>query len=211
MPFHKRSFTIKLANVEYAIKEKLLSGKGMWPAIWMLGTNRDKVGWPACGEIDIMENVGFDPDTIHANIHTKAYNHMKGTNKGSKIKGEKPYEQYHVYAIEWHENRIDFFLDDEKYFTFKNEGTGNDVWPYDKPHYLILNAAIGGNYSDFYIHIIDHQCWMKNAWPDKTVTLHRNGKKGENLSGSVLKFPTAPGETVTAVLQGTKPSRKEVL
>jgi len=71
---------------------------------------------------------------------------LNRTSKGSKIKGEKPYEQYHVYAIEWYEDKIDFFLDDEKYFTFKNEGTGNDVWPYDKPHYLILNAAIGGTW-----------------------------------------------------------------
>jgi|GEM_PF-510430 len=128
------------------VRAKLPTGKGMWTAIWMLGTNRDKVGWPACGEIDIMENVGFDPDTIHANIHTKAYNHVMRTNKGSKIKCEKPYEQYHIYAIEWYEDRLDLSLDDEKYFTFKNGGTGNDVWPYDKPHYLILNAAIGGSW-----------------------------------------------------------------
>jgi beta-glucanase (GH16 family) len=128
------------------VRAKLPAGRGMWPAIWMLGTNRDKVGWPACGEIDIMENVGFDPNTICANIHTKAYNHVKGTNKGSKITCEEPSERYHVYAIEWYEDRMDFFLDDQKYFTFANEGTGNDVWPYDKPHYLILNAAIGGSW-----------------------------------------------------------------
>ena len=128
------------------VRAKLPTGRGMWPAIWMLGINRGKVRWPACGEIDIMENVGFNPDMIHANVHTKAYNHVKGTNKGSKIEAEKPYEQYHIYAIEWFEDRIDFFLDDVKYFTFENEGTGNDVWPFDKPHYLILNAAIGGSW-----------------------------------------------------------------
>jgi len=128
------------------VRAKLPTGKGMWPAIWMLGVNRDKVGWPTCGEIDIMENVGFDPNTIHANIHTGKYNHTKGTGKGSRIKAEKPYDRYHVYAIEWHKDRMDFFLDEKKYFTFKNEGTGNDVWPYDKPHYLILNAAVGGSW-----------------------------------------------------------------
>lgn len=128
------------------VRAKLPTGNGMWPAIWMLGTNRNEIGWPACGEIDIMENVGFNPDVIQANIHTQAYNHVKGTNKGSKITCERPSELYHIYAIEWHEDRIDFFLDDKKYFTFQNERTGNDVWPYDKPHYLILNAAIGGSW-----------------------------------------------------------------
>jgi beta-glucanase (GH16 family) len=128
------------------VRAKLPTGRGMWPAIWMLGINRGEVGWPTCGEIDIMENVGFDPDTIHANAHTKACNHVKRTNKGSKIKTEKPYDKFHVYAIEWTEDRIDFFLDDQKYFTFENERTGNDVWPFDKPHYLILNAAIGGSW-----------------------------------------------------------------
>jgi beta-glucanase (GH16 family) len=128
------------------VRAKLPTGRGTWPAIWMLGTNRREVGWPACGEIDIMENVGFDPNLIHANVHTKAYNHVKKTNKGATIKADKPYEQYHVYAIEWYPDRIDFFLDDQKYFTFENEGTGNDVWPFDKPQYLILNLAIGGSW-----------------------------------------------------------------
>lgn len=128
------------------VRAKLPTGKGMWPAIWMLGTNRKQGGWPTCGEIDIMENVGYAPDTIHANIHTKKYNHKKKTGKGSKIKAQIPYEQFHIYAVEWFTDHMDFYLDDAKYFTFKNEGTGNDVWPFDKPHYLILNAAIGGSW-----------------------------------------------------------------
>jgi beta-glucanase (GH16 family) len=105
-----------------------------------------QVGWPACGEIDIMENVGFDPNTINANIHTQLYNHTRGTNKGSKITIAKPYDSFHVYALEWFDDHIDFFVDDTKYFTFQNEGTGNGVWPYDKEQYLILNLAIGGNW-----------------------------------------------------------------
>ncbi|MBN1417749.1 MAG: glycoside hydrolase family 16 protein [Planctomycetes bacterium] len=126
------------------VRAKLPTGRGMWPAIWMLGSNIRQVGWPRCGEIDIMENVGFDPDVIHANIHTQAYNHVKRTGKGSRIEIPRPYADFHVYAIEWFEDRIDFYVDGRKYFTFKNEGTGRDVWPYAEPHYLILNAAIGG-------------------------------------------------------------------
>ncbi len=126
------------------VKAKLPTGVGTWPAIWMLGENMEKIDWPACGEIDIMENVGFDPDVIHANIHTKAYNHVKKTNKGNKITIEKPFNDFHVYAVEWFEDHMDFFVDDKKYFTFQNEKTGNDVWPFDKPHYLLINLAIGG-------------------------------------------------------------------
>jgi beta-glucanase (GH16 family) len=128
------------------VRAKLPTGIGMWPAIWMLGLNMNTVGWPACGEIDIMENVGFDPEIIHGNIHTKKYNHIQNTNKGSKITVEKPYQLFYTYAIEWSEEKIDFFVDDTKYFSFENERSGNDVWPFDKEHYLILNIAVGGSW-----------------------------------------------------------------
>ena len=126
------------------VRAKLPSGRGTWPAIWMLGENIKQIGWPACGEIDIMENVGYEPDVIHANIHTKAYNHVKGNGKGNKITIEKPFNDFHVYALEWFEDHMDFYVDENLYFTYKNEGTGNDAWPFDKPQYLILNLAIGG-------------------------------------------------------------------
>ena len=128
------------------VRAKLPTGRGTWPAIWMLGLNHREAGWPRCGEIDIMENVGYDPDTINANIHTEAYNHIKKTNKGSKITVTRPYETFHVYAIEWTPEKMDFFLDDQKYFSFANEKTGAAAWPYDQPFYLILNLAIGGSW-----------------------------------------------------------------
>jgi beta-glucanase (GH16 family) len=128
------------------VRAKLPMGRGTWPAAWMLGETIDEVGWPACGEIDIMENVGFDSTTIHANIHTDAYNHVKKTNKGNKITVTAPWENFHLYAIEWREDKIDFFVDDQLYFSFKKESSSNDVWPFDKPHFLILNLAIGGEW-----------------------------------------------------------------
>lgn len=128
------------------VKAKLPTGFGTWPAIWMLGTNRDKVGWPECGEIDIMENVGFNPDVIHANIHTDKYNHAEGTGKGDQIEVEAPYNQFYIYAVEWSPVKIDFFIDDQKYFTYENEGTGEAAWPFDQDFYLILNTAIGGTW-----------------------------------------------------------------
>jgi beta-glucanase (GH16 family) len=127
------------------VRAKIPTGRGMWPAIWMLPSDRSD-RWPACGEIDIMENVGFDPDTILGTVHTKSYNHTIGTQKGDKIKAEKPYEGFHVYAIEWDEEKIDFYFDDTKYFTFKNEGTGKNEWPFDKPFHVKLNIAVGGSW-----------------------------------------------------------------
>jgi len=128
------------------VRAQLPPGVGTWPAIWMLGVNIDEVGWPTCGEIDIMEHVGYQPGVVHANIHTKAYNHVLGTGKGSRITISEPYEDFHVYAVEWFEDRMDFYLDDQLYFTYENENAGVDTWPYDAPHYLILNLAIGGSW-----------------------------------------------------------------
>jgi beta-glucanase (GH16 family) len=126
------------------VRAKLPSARGTWPAIWTLGTNSRDAGWPACGEIDIMEFVGFDPGIIHANIHTRKYNHVQHTGKGSQITIPDASEQFHVYALEWDADHLDFFVDAKKYFTYRNEGTGRDAWPYSQDQYLILNLAIGG-------------------------------------------------------------------
>jgi beta-glucanase (GH16 family) len=126
------------------VRAKLPTGNGTWPAIWMLGTNISQVGWPTCGEIDVMENVGFEPTRIHGTVHTAAYNHVAGTAKGSSVTIPSPWEDFHVYAMEWYSDHIDVFVDGQKYFTFRNEGTGSHTWPFDKPQYLLVNLAIGG-------------------------------------------------------------------
>ena len=128
------------------VRAKLPQGVGTWPAIWTLGVNIDEVGWPACGEIDIMEHVGFAPGLLHGTVHTEAYNHVKGTARGGSLYRPDPYEDFHIYAVEWFEDHIDFYIDEYKYFTFKNENAGVDAWPYDAPQYLILNLAIGGSW-----------------------------------------------------------------
>lgn len=129
-----------------AVRAKIPAGRGTWPAIWTLGENVPSAGWPACGEIDIMENVGFDPKKIHANIHCTAYNHMRQTGKGNKISSESPWAEFHEYAVEWHEDRLEFFFDDTRYFVFRKESDDVAVWPFAKPHFLILNLAIGGGW-----------------------------------------------------------------
>ncbi len=83
---------------------------------------------------------------IHANVNTQAYNHVMGTHKGASLHVADPDEEFHVYAVEWFEDHLDFFVDDTRYFTFENEGTGPAAWPFDRPFYLIINAAIGGSW-----------------------------------------------------------------
>jgi len=154
-PYHGSAYTSASVNTRgrfeplygrVEVRAKLPTGRGTWPAIWMLGTNIDQVGWPACGEIDIMENVGFDPLRIYGTIHTAAYNHVAGTAKGSNITLSAPWQDFHVYAAEWYPDRIDLFVDDQEYFTFRNEGTGSRTWPFDQPLYLLINLAIGGSW-----------------------------------------------------------------
>lgn len=129
------------------VRAKLPLGPGMWPAIWMLPTDWVYGGWPESGEIDIMENYarnGIMYNSSEGNIHTQAYNHSIGTNKGAQIHGlSNVQDNYHVYAISWFENRIVFDVDGQVYFTFYNEG-GWERWPYDQRFHLIMNIAVGG-------------------------------------------------------------------
>jgi len=126
------------------VRAKLPKGRGMWPAVWMLSEDRKEIGWPESGEIDIMEHVGYDNDTIHGTIHTKAYNHMLGTQKGKSTFIENPNDEFHVFAIEWTPQKIDFMVDGVVYNHVENEGKTTAEWPFDKKFYLILNVAVGG-------------------------------------------------------------------
>ncbi len=128
----------------FEIKAKLPKGIGQWPAIWMLSENWKQVGWPKCGEIDIMEHVGFDKDSIFGTIHTQAYNHMLGTQKGKKIFIEKPYDEFHIFSMEWTPEKIDFLLDGVVYNHIDNEHKTDNEWPFDQNFHLKLNIAIGG-------------------------------------------------------------------
>ncbi len=128
------------------IRAKLPKGRGTWPAGWMLGSNLTEVGWPLCGEIDILEHVGFDPDTVVGSVHTVTYNHIKGTQKSKKIFIKNPYTEFHTYAIEWTAEKMIFLLDNMPYLTVQNEHKTDKEWPFDKPQYLLLDLAIGGNW-----------------------------------------------------------------
>ncbi len=122
------------------VRAKIPSTLGSWPAIWMLGSNITEAGWPACGELDIMEHVGFMPDTLHFNEHSS------GSDSGTRIYFSSPEKDFHVYAIEWYPERIDWLLDGKKVFTYFKHHTGTGAWPYDKPQFIILNLAFGGDW-----------------------------------------------------------------
>jgi beta-glucanase (GH16 family) len=128
------------------VRAKVPSGRGTWPAFWTLGTNNSTVGWPACGEIDILEYVGHEPGVVHANVHTRGYNHARGNGRGARTKVPDAEKAFHVYALEWTPQKMDFFVDERKFFTLANDGKGVDSWPFDAPQYLILNLAIGGSW-----------------------------------------------------------------
>ncbi|MFY0592171.1 glycoside hydrolase family 16 protein [Roseivirga sp.] len=130
----------------FEVKAKVPSGKGNWPAIWMLPNQNKYGGWPKSGEIDIMEAVGYAPGMIHGTVHTQSFNHMYGTQKGDSTLVTDFDEAFHVYSVEWFKDRIDFFIDGEQYHQFKNTGVNTDDWPFDHPFYLILNIAIGGSW-----------------------------------------------------------------
>jgi len=142
------------------VKAKLPEGVGTWPAIWMLPEENKYGGWPKSGEIDIMEHVGYDQGIIHGTVHTEAFNHTKGTQKGKQINVPDCSEAFHVYAVDWLEDKIDFYLDGEKYHTFENTGNGWEEWPFDHPFHLILNIAVGGNWGG-------SQGIDPNIWPQR--------------------------------------------
>jgi len=129
------------------VSSKIPKGLGVWPAIWMMGVNRSQVHWPACGEIDVMEFVGHDSASIFGTIH---YAKEGGEGHGSshnKIETIRPYDDFHLYALEWDSTELKIFFDDKLYHSFKIENaTIKNDNPFRKPFYLLLNLALGGEW-----------------------------------------------------------------
>lgn len=133
----------------FEAKIKLPKGRGTWPAFWMMPSNNDFAvnPWPKCGEIDIMEEVGLNPNYTSSSIHCQTYNHSIGTQKNAERYVAGAEGEFHVYRLEWTEDYIQTFVDGEKLLRFDNDGQGNvNTWPFNKPFYLILNLAWGGTW-----------------------------------------------------------------
>ena len=128
----------------FEAKAKLPVGAGIWPAFWMLGANIDMVGWPKCGEIDILEYVGKEPNTVFTSLHTQES--FGNTVNTKKTKKETIEEGFHLYAIDWNHDKIDFYVDNELVYRFNPEYKTDNIWPYNQPFYFLVNMAIGGNF-----------------------------------------------------------------
>lgn len=142
----KKKFDRKFGRFEARIK--IPAGQGMWSAFWMLGSNFDEVGWANCGEIDIMENIGREPSTVHGTIHGPGYSGGQGIGAPYNLSKKQIFaDDFHIYATEWTKNKIQFFVDGKLYKTI----TSNNIpegkkWVFNDPFFMILNLAIGGNW-----------------------------------------------------------------
>ena len=124
----------------------LPKGKGTWPAFWMMPDDFSRE-WPGCGEIDIMEEVGYHANYTSSSIHCKKYYHAIGTQKTHEQYTAGAENGYHVYALEWTPDALIFYVDGKKHFTYNNDKAGDDdTWPFNKDFYLILNLAWGGDW-----------------------------------------------------------------
>ena len=142
----KGKFDVKYGRFEARIK--IPQGEGVWPAFWLLGSDIDTVGWPGCGEIDIMENVGREPQTVHGTIHGPGYSGAKGIGAPYILDGNRSFaDNYHIFAVEWSEGEIRWLVDGKQYESIKpNELPAKTKWVFDHPFFIILNFAVGGEW-----------------------------------------------------------------
>jgi beta-glucanase (GH16 family) len=127
---------------------KIPRGQGIWPAFWMLGNDIEKPGWPACGEIDIMENIGKEPALVHGTIHGPGYSGANGIGAAYALPDDQRFaDDFHVFAVEWEPNAIRFYVDDHLYATrIPTDLPQGTKWVYDHPFFLLLNVAVGGGW-----------------------------------------------------------------
>ncbi|MDQ1164112.1 MULTISPECIES: glycoside hydrolase family 16 protein [unclassified Flavobacterium] len=134
----KGKFSFKYGRAE--VRAKLPVGGGTWPAFWLLGDNIDTVGWPACGEIDILESVGNNPNVIHSSLHSPGRSGNTPDTKTTTAANSTT--EFHIYAAEWSAENIKFYVDDNLFYTYKNSSTT----PFNQKFFIILNLAMGGNF-----------------------------------------------------------------
>lgn len=153
----KNKADFKYAKID--VRAKVTGGLGAWSAIWMLPTHNTYGNWPKSGEIDIMEHVGFERDSIFGTPHTEAFNGMIFTQKSGGIEILDSEDEYYTYTIDWKEDRIDWYVNEHHYHTFHKAKDHFAYWPFDQKFHLILNLAIGGNWGGK--HGVDASIWPR--------------------------------------------------
>lgn len=136
------------AKGRFEARIKLPVGQGIWPAFWLLGNDIGTVGWPACGEIDIMEYRGQEPNLVHGSLHGPGYSGGAAITKSFGFTNNRFDVDFHVFAVEWGEDYIDYYVDDTLYQRIRPEDASGE-WVYNHPFFIILNVAVGGNYVGF--------------------------------------------------------------
>jgi len=138
-------FAFTYGRVEARIK--IPYGQGIWPAFWMLGADIADRHWPGCGEIDIMENIGREPETVHGTVHGPGYSGAKGIGKPFQLAAGRFADDYHIYAVDWSPERVEFLVDGVSYHTVTPASLpASTKWVYDHPFFLLLNVAVGGEW-----------------------------------------------------------------
>ena len=132
----------------FEVRAKTPFGPGMWPAIWMLGNDIDVVDWPQCGEIDIMELRGQEPSLIHGSVHGPGYSAGNSVTETFTLEAGRFDTDFHVFAIEWGEDFIEYYVDNRLYQRITPESVPGE-WVYDHPFFMILNVAVGGSFVGF--------------------------------------------------------------
>jgi len=126
---------------------KIPKGQGMWPAFWMLGSNVGKVEWPGSGEIDIMENIGKEPNQAHGSMHGPGYSGSNGLTGTFTLPSGKFADGFHVFAVEWEPSVVRFYVDSNLYETrTPADLPSGSTWVFDHPFFLLLNVAVGGDW-----------------------------------------------------------------
>lgn len=139
-------FDFQYGRIEARIR--IPFGQGIWPAFWMLGSDIPSIGWPDCGEIDVMENIGKEPTTVHATVHGPGYSGSGGiSGKLESSSGQRFTDDFHVFGMVWEPNSIQFFADGALYQRVTPADLPNGTkWVYDHPFFLLLNVAVGGSW-----------------------------------------------------------------
>jgi beta-glucanase (GH16 family) len=138
-------FTQQYGHIEARIK--LPEGQGIWPAFWTLGSNIGKVGWPASGEMDIMETIGTTTDVNHGSLHGPGYSASDSLGDSYTLPGGQSFaDGFHTFAVDWAPDLVSFLVDGQTYQSLRPADTGGQPWAFNHPFYLLLNVAVGGTW-----------------------------------------------------------------